>query len=29
MKLKYDICKMTYGCLDVIVLKCYPQYEKK
>lgn len=29
MKLKYDICKMNCGCLDVIVLKCYPQYEKK
>lgn len=29
MKLKYDICKMNRGCLDVIVLKCYPQYEKK
>lgn len=29
IKLKYIICKMNCGCLDVIVLKCYPQYEKK
>lgn len=29
MKLKYVICKMNCGCLDVIVLKCYPYYEKE